>query len=587
MAKAAYVGAPNFEPVTLPSGYTQLEYLESTGTQYIDSGVVGSSNTRVIADFAITGLGSGTTFVFGAQGTDSVRYTLGITSAGVFRSDYGTEMTSGKTAVLNTRYKADKNQNVCTVNDSTITSTAQTFTGTTNIYLFARSYSSLSYSQIKLYSCKIYSNGTMVRNMIPAKNSSGTLGLYDTVNGAFYTNAGTGTFTAGGTYAEVARKVKKIYLGIDNIARKVKKGYIGDANGLARLFFAGFGEMSYYGEATSLSGNRYDMAATEVGDYAIFGGGRDSSNGADDTVYAYNKSLVQTVATSLTQARARLAAASIGNYALFAGGYYYYNNKAVYSTVDAYNASLTRSTPTAMNTGMHSIGAAVIGNYAIFAGGGRELVNDVTGLSTTCSMGFCAYNASLTRKVASTAQYLSKARYALAGASVGNYAIFAGGCTSNSAGTAFVALNNVDAYNGSLTKSTPSSLSTSRYYLAGAHIGDYALFAGGFSSAAVDAYDASLTRSLPTALSQSRGLIAATEIGDYAIFAGGCNSGYGSHYNTVDAYDPSLTRTILPALPTGRSAAAAATIGDFALICGGRSGSTSNNTTAYAYKFSA
>lgn len=586
MAKCVYVGAPNFEQVTLPSSYTQLEYLQSTGTQYIDTGVVGSSNTRVVVDFAITGLGSGTTFVFGAQGTDSVRYTLGITSAGVFRSDYGTEMTSGSAVALNTRYRADKNQNVCNINDSTITSTVQTFTGTTSIYLFARSYSSLSYSQIKLYSCQIYSGSTLIRNMVPAKNSSGTVGLYDTVNGAFYTNAGSGTFTAGGTYAEVARKVKRIYLGIDNVARKVKKGYIGDANGLARLFFAGFGEMSYYGTAASLSVARFDMAATTIGNYALFGGGTYANSDGYDTVDAYNKSLVRSTATVLTKPRKWLTAATIGNYALFVGGYNYdLSTTGPINTVDAYNSSLTHSNPTRPNNGNYLMAAAVIGNYAIFAGGASYCKDYRTGLSSSYSMGITAYNKSLTRTTGSSSQYLSKGRWALAGATIGNYAIFAGGCNTNSSASAFVALSNVDSYNASLTKSTPSSLSTSRYHLAGARVGDYALFAGGFSSTAVDAYDASLTRSLPTALSQSRGVIAATGIGDYAIFAGGCSNIGGTYYAIVDAYDPSLTRSILPALPETRSGAAAATIGDYALIGGGYNGGARN--TVYAYKFSA
>lgn len=39
--------------------------------------------------------------------------------------------------------------------------------------------------------------GAQVRNFIPCKNISGILGLYDIVNNIFYTNAGTGTFTAG------------------------------------------------------------------------------------------------------------------------------------------------------------------------------------------------------------------------------------------------------------------------------------------------------------------------------------------------------------------------------------------------------
>ena len=50
---------------------------------------------------------------------------------------------------------------------------------------------------MRLYSCKIYDNGTLVRNLIPAKDSSGTIGLYDTVNSAFYGNSGNGAFTAG------------------------------------------------------------------------------------------------------------------------------------------------------------------------------------------------------------------------------------------------------------------------------------------------------------------------------------------------------------------------------------------------------
>ncbi len=185
------------EPVALPDGYTQIAYLQSTGSQYIDTGVQGDSDVRVTADFEITAFGSGTTFIFGAQGTDSVRYTLGMTSAGAFRSDFGSAMTSGSAASLNTRYAADKNGNVCTVGGQTLTSAAATFTGTTNIYLFGRSYSSISYSQIKMYRCKMYKGGTLIRDFVPARNSAGTLGLYDLVNDVFYTNAGTGTFTAG------------------------------------------------------------------------------------------------------------------------------------------------------------------------------------------------------------------------------------------------------------------------------------------------------------------------------------------------------------------------------------------------------
>ena len=61
----------------------------------------------------------------------------------------------------------------------------------------------------RLYFCKIYNLDEMVRNFIPCYSTttvtdvngkewpSGTKGLYDTVEGKFYTNQGTGEFIAG------------------------------------------------------------------------------------------------------------------------------------------------------------------------------------------------------------------------------------------------------------------------------------------------------------------------------------------------------------------------------------------------------
>lgn len=95
-----------------------------------------------------------------------------------------------------------------------------------------------------------------------------------------------------------------------------------------------------------------------------------------------------------------------------------------------------------------------------------------------------SYDASLTR---STAVELSSAKIDLASATVGEYAMFAGGYKGNS-DAAYVAT--VDAYNTALTKTTMPDLSVGRYGLASAVIGDYALFAGGISkiSSTIDQY---------------------------------------------------------------------------------------------------
>lgn len=186
---------------SLPDGYTELEYLQSTGAQYIDTGLKPNNYTRVVADFMVDAWGSGTTFLFGAQTSNSQRYCLGFSSSGTMRNDYGTQYISIDIISAGTRYTADKNKNVFTYSGSTQTwtQTAETFLNTLTMRLFARDYSSSpGYLKGKIYNLKIYNNIVLIRNFVPAKlNSDGSLGLFDTVFKEFYTNAGSGTFVAG------------------------------------------------------------------------------------------------------------------------------------------------------------------------------------------------------------------------------------------------------------------------------------------------------------------------------------------------------------------------------------------------------
>ena len=85
--------------------------------------------------------------------------------------------------------------------------------------------------------------------------------------------------------AGVARKIKKGYVGVDSKARKIKKGYVG-VGGVARPFFSAEG-LEYYGAITPLSAARYSLAATTVGNDALFGGGYGSSPTHKDTVDVY------------------------------------------------------------------------------------------------------------------------------------------------------------------------------------------------------------------------------------------------------------------------------------------------------------
>ena len=131
----------------------------------------------------------------------------------------------------------------------------------------------------------------------------------------------------------VAHKVKKIYTGVDNVAKQVKKGYVG-VGGVARPFFSAEARLEYYGVITPLSVARYYLAATTVGNYALFGGGRESGYTYKNTVDAYDGNLTRSTPTVLSVARDNLAATTVGNYALFGGGY---GSDSTYkAAVDAY-----------------------------------------------------------------------------------------------------------------------------------------------------------------------------------------------------------------------------------------------------------
>ena len=128
----------------------------------------------------------------------------------------------------------------------------------------------------------------------------------------------------------IAQKIKGGYIGIDGVAKKIKKAYIG-VGGVARPCWGGGDEPTYYGTATALSTARDGLAATSVGDYALFGGGFNDFS-YPVVVDAYNSSLVRSTPTALSKARYSLAATSVGKYALFGGGDF--DNET--NVVDAY-----------------------------------------------------------------------------------------------------------------------------------------------------------------------------------------------------------------------------------------------------------
>lgn len=184
----------------LPEGYTQVDYIESTGTQYIDTGFKPNGNTRVICDFQTTRAHDGTRGIFGARdNTTSYLYAFWHIASNAYRTDYYGKYENMTVSDELARTVVDKNKNITIIGNSSLTYTATDAQTPYSLYLFAvnKTGTATSYSYVKIYSCQIYDNSALVRDYVPCINAQGTVGLYDMANDMFYTNAGTGTFSIG------------------------------------------------------------------------------------------------------------------------------------------------------------------------------------------------------------------------------------------------------------------------------------------------------------------------------------------------------------------------------------------------------
>lgn len=191
-----FAGPPR---VRLPSGYKQLEYIQSSGTQYVDTGFKPNQDTRCLCDFQYTKNATAAVFMSRPTSNDSAMFGV-FNIGGKLRSDYNTEKKSFSASLSPLgRLTYDKNKNICQIGDETVVNTAGTFSAIYNLYLFCSNDGDTAayFSSGYLYSSKLYDNATLIRNYIPCSNPSGAIGLYDLVNSKFYANAGTGVFTAG------------------------------------------------------------------------------------------------------------------------------------------------------------------------------------------------------------------------------------------------------------------------------------------------------------------------------------------------------------------------------------------------------
>lgn len=179
----------------IPSDYTPVEYIGSTGTQYIDTGLTVSQGDEIRTKFSKDG--TGTYFVFGATSSGHTASVTGyLSNSGNWRWGNKYATIAGTTGV----HTAIMNASGVTFDD-TLYSINNTTTFTTPVSLAigaAHTYSNTYANKLvgKIYSFQILDGNRNLRfNGIPARYND-VCGLYDTVSGTFKSSP-SGSFTCG------------------------------------------------------------------------------------------------------------------------------------------------------------------------------------------------------------------------------------------------------------------------------------------------------------------------------------------------------------------------------------------------------
>ena len=214
-----------FRSNVLPDGYTQLEYIESSGTQYIDTGIKGNGTTKVHinARYYTTTSAGGSGRIFGSRDAAAVNaFAVGSASGTASTSStvaffFGNQsyLVTDKPIILDEWLdivfdKTTHNINGVDYGDSYNAETFET-PQTLKIFGFDNS-GTMGIGYVDIAYCKVWNNDILVRNFIPAKrNSDNVIGMYDTVSNRFFTNEGTGNFIAGPNVSKTPYS-NKVYL---------------------------------------------------------------------------------------------------------------------------------------------------------------------------------------------------------------------------------------------------------------------------------------------------------------------------------------------------------------------------------------
>ena len=169
--------------ILLPQGYTRLAYIEGNADAWFSAGIAATANTKYKIKFSVKNRGSWN-MMFGrwsncAIGIHPSMYLyINGSDVGAIKEDEICDVTASSSAVY------FKSKNSITCNKVSAHPVKLAVFGGTNASDTDNAW--WGYGKGRIYELKIWEGNTLIRDYVPAKNSSGVAGLLDLVDNSWH-----------------------------------------------------------------------------------------------------------------------------------------------------------------------------------------------------------------------------------------------------------------------------------------------------------------------------------------------------------------------------------------------------------------
>ena len=179
----------------LPDGYTAVDYLQSSGAQWIEMGIAPNQNTKAVLKIKINDFNSvrGSSLIGSRTdvNSDDQFFTYLDDYGGtrfLFRMDGQPETIPWKGLTTNKIY-------IVTLSGTEMKAELADGTAVTMALFKAKPFN--NGFQGRIYSCKHYNNGKLIQDFVPCLDTEGVPCMFDLVSRKSFYNKGNGSFTWG------------------------------------------------------------------------------------------------------------------------------------------------------------------------------------------------------------------------------------------------------------------------------------------------------------------------------------------------------------------------------------------------------